>query len=137
MVAQNLQHLGDIEIPDIEIETGWAVSEIATIDDCNDAFALLMSTIAQIEYQIDAVELGVEQRPDEWLIKAKCALKYKKAAIQIVSHKRGSIHREADREFQRGRDQTLLHYIRDVVPEHDFLEWVRASGVANPDFKRT
>ncbi len=46
------QNLGDIEIPDIEIDAGWPVSDIKTIEDCDDAFAFLMSAVASIEYAL-------------------------------------------------------------------------------------
>jgi hypothetical protein len=48
------QHLDDIIIPDIEIAPDWPVSDIATIEDCDDAFAYLSAAVANIEYQIEA-----------------------------------------------------------------------------------
>ncbi|MHC1549438.1 hypothetical protein [Phyllobacterium sp. K27] len=127
----SFQHLDDIDIPDIEITEGWPVSDIKTIDDCNDAFAYLMSACASIEYQIDMAQAAHVSKQDAvWIARARCALKYKKAALQIVGFKRGSIGAEETKAFQRERDRALLTYIRSVVPQHEFLEWVRASNVS-------
>lgn len=126
----NNQHLGDIEIPDIEIAEDWPVSDILTVEDCNDAFAYLMSACAQIELQMDMEMSKPKPWDSQWLARANCALKYKKAALQIVNQKRGAFNTEATRQFQRERDRALLTYIRSVVPDHQFLEWVRASNLA-------
>lgn len=126
----SFQHLPDIEIPDIEIAEGWPVSDITTTDDCNDAFAFLMSACAQIELQIDMEMSKPKPWDSAWLARANCALKYKKAALQIVNQKRGMFNTEATRAFQRERDRALLSYIRSVVPDHQFLEWIRVSNIA-------
>lgn len=123
------QSLPDIEIPDIEIDQGWYVSEVKTLDDCDDAFAYLMSASAAIEYSID-VELlkPAHQQRGEWMARAKSALKYKKAALQIVNQKRGRLNKEEDIAVQSSRDRLILEHIRKRVSDEQFLEWVRGSG---------
>lgn len=129
-----IQHIHDIEIPVIEITEGWAAEDCKTIDQCNDAFAYLMAAVASIEFQIDMENLkpkGEQNR--EWIARATCALKYKRAALQIVGQRRGVIDREMRRSKQDTRDRQLLEYIRRVVPDKQFLEWVRASFVNDID----
>lgn len=129
MTSQSLQSLPDIEIPDIEIDQGWSVSEIETLADCDDAFAFLMSACAAIEYSIDIEVLKpIVQQRGEWMARAKSALKYKKAALQIVNHKRGRLNKEEDIATQNQRDRVLLEYIRQRVSDEQFLEWVKGSG---------
>lgn len=83
---KTVQHLDDIEIPIIEISPGWAADSINTDEDFNDAFAYLMSAVAQIEYQIDMEDSKPLANQDRvWLARAKCALKYKKAALGIAN----------------------------------------------------
>lgn len=123
------QHLDDIVIPDIEIDAGWPVSDVKTIEDCDDAFAFLMSACAAIEYDIDveASKPASQQNP-EWAARAKCALKYKKAALSIVNTKRGRINDEKRRQTNVSRDRILLEYIRSHVSNDQFLDWVISSG---------
>lgn len=127
------QHMDDIVIPDIEIDAGWPVSDVKTLDDCDDAYAYLMSACAAIEYDIEMEAVKpILQRDDEWAARARCALKYKKAALGIVSVKRGRFNDEKRREVGNVRDRTLLEYIRTHVPNDQFLDWIVASGCNNP-----
>ncbi len=130
----NLQHLPDIEIPDIEISEGWAVSEVETLDDCDDAFAYLSAAVAQIDYQIEMHLIRPLSHQDaEWAARARCALKYKKAALGIISNKRSMIMKRQKQEFQRERDRVLLDYIKSVTPVAQYMEWVRLAGVERMD----
>jgi hypothetical protein len=127
--VKTVQHLDDIEIPIIEIEPGWAADSVKTDQDCDNAFAYLVSAVAQIEYQIDFEDSKLlAHQNKEWLARAKCALKYKKAALQIVNLRRGRINQEAKRAWQDSKDRRLLEYIRKIVPDATFLEWVKASN---------
>jgi hypothetical protein len=130
-VRQVVQHIDDIDIPIIEITEGWPAESVQTRKNCDDAFAYLMSACAGIEYQIDMEISKPKTRWDNvWLAKARCALKYKKAALQIVNQRRAVINDAETRIWKDSRDRKLLEYIRAVVPNHQFLEWLRASGVA-------
>lgn len=122
--------LETITIPDIEITYGWAVSEVETLDDCDDAFAHLMASVAEIEYQIDQHNLGIVISPDPtWKARANRALKYKKAALQIIGYKRAELNLKARQDFQNKRDRALLDYIKSVTPHPQFHAWVIGSGV--------
>ena len=84
-MKEDIQHLSDIEIPDIEIDKGWPVSDVQTINDCDDAFALLMSAVAKIEFDIEVETLKPKNQQDGlWLAKARCALKYNKG-LELIS----------------------------------------------------
>jgi hypothetical protein len=126
------QHIEDIEIPVIEITEGWAAEDCKTLDQCDDAFAYLMSAVAGIEFQIDMEATKPETSQDKaWLARAKCALKFKRAALQIVNQRRAVINAEASRAFQSRRDSKLLQHIRSIVPDHQFMDWIRGSGIAH------
>lgn len=125
-----VQHIDDIEIPIIEITEGWAAEDCKTRERCDDAFAYLMSAVAGIEYQIDMELTKPKPQQDrEWIAKASCALKYKRAALQIVNQQRSVINAAETREWSGRRDARLLEFIRANVTDAQFLEWVRASGV--------
>ncbi|WLB14791.1 hypothetical protein QIH87_50130 (plasmid) [Bradyrhizobium elkanii] len=129
-----VQHIDDIQIPDIEITEGWAAKDVHSPADCDDAFAYLMSAIAQIEFQIDIELTKPKSVQDQvWTARARCALKYKRAALQIVQQRRGYIAEADKRSRQEARDRKLLEYIRAVVPDRQFLEWVRASNIEADD----
>jgi hypothetical protein len=129
-MIEAVQHIDDIEIPSIEITEGWPTDSVESQEDCDQAFAYLMSACAQIEYQID-MELTKpkEFQNGPWLAKARCALKYKKTALQIVGHKRGYINDAERRAWQDSRDRRLLEFIRANAPNEQFMGWVVASGV--------
>lgn len=77
----------DIHIPVIEIADGWAASDVKTEDEYDDAFAVLSSAIAEIECQIECE--GIEPTRDPmWLPKARKALAYKRAALEIIKTNR-------------------------------------------------
>jgi hypothetical protein len=129
-MSNNLQHLDDIEIPDIEITSGWAVSEVETIDDCDDAFAFLSAATAHIEYQIEMdLTKPMSMQDPTWAAKARYALKMKKAALGIVANKRSAISKKLKADRQREHDRYLLEFIKKAVPAIQFAEWIRASGV--------
>jgi len=127
--SKTVQHLDDIEIPIIEIGPGWAAESVKTEEDFNDAFAYLMSAVAQIEYQIDFEDSKPFAQQDKaWLARAKCALKYKKAALHIINQRQGRIKEKAKRAWQDSRDRRLLEYIRKTVPDATFMDWMKASN---------
>lgn len=124
--------LETITIPDIEIADGWAVSEIETLEDCDDAFAYLMAAVAEIEYQLEQHQLGVVVSADPtWKARATRALKYKRAGLQLVGYARGRIADAAKRNFAARQDRVLLDYIRSICPREQYHAWVIASGVAS------
>ena len=128
MSNSSAQHLAGVEIPDIEISDDWPVSEVKTIQDCDDAFCYLMSAVAQIEYQIETEELRhPAEREGEWLASARCALKYKKAALQMVGYIRGRIEKKAKQEAQLQADRILLDHIKKQVPVQQFQDWLRGA----------
>src|SRR3972149_11995337 len=105
----------DIEIPIIEISAGWTVDEIKTLDDCDDAFAYLTGAVCAIENKIDVAEetggnSGFAYR------KLKRALRWKKAALQVVQTKRGRITREAKQLEQSSQERRLLNILRERFP---------------------
>ena len=71
------------------------------------------------------------QQDGLWLAKARCALKYKKAALQIVNFARGRIADEEKRRKHNTQDRILLEYIRKVTPNEMFMQWVRESDCAS------
>lgn len=127
----SVQNLPDIEIPDIEISEGWFVSEVETIQDCDDAFAYLTSACAAIEAQIESETLRpVAEQRGAWMVSAKAAFRFKKAALQIVQQKRGAIHAAMNIKASQTGDRALLAFIRSTVPAAQWLAWVTAHNAA-------
>lgn len=122
----NGQHLDGINIPDIEIGPGWAVSDIETEEDCDDAFAYLMAAVAEIEYQLELYDEGVgenTQRP-QWAANARRALKYKRAALQILNTMRKKIANEEKQKSRERFERQLIDHIRGRVGDQQFHTWV-------------
>lgn len=128
VARQSIQHIEDIEIPVIEITEGWAAESVKSAKDCDDAFAYLMSACAQIEFQIDTELTKPKNFHDlNWLARANCALKYKKAALQIVNQRRSQINLAAKQAAHNTRNQKLLEFIRTQVSDDQFMGWIRQS----------
>jgi hypothetical protein len=103
-----------IDIPIVEIGPGWTVDDIKTIDDCDDAFAYLTGAICSIENAISRME--DERDLGSKLRQTKGALRWKKAALQIVATRRGKLQRELSRKEQNTRDRELLDIIKRLFP---------------------
>ena len=106
----------DITVPVIEITKGWTVDDIETEDDCDDAFAVLTGLVAAIELRIDEMAAIGETGAVAYR-RAKAALRWKKAALQIVQTKRGKINRIKRAEVEASRDRRLLETIRAMSPD--------------------
>lgn len=123
---EQVQHLDDIVIPVIEITEGWAATDCATIADCDDAFAYLMSACANIELKMDLEVLKPESIQDgDWLARAKCALKYKKAALRIVELQRAKINKAERQQENASADRRFIDFVRaNLAPE----QWGKLAG---------
>ena len=107
------QHLADITIPVIEIAEGWAAEDCKTISDCDDAYAYLMAAIASIELQVELeLLLPFPEQRGQWIAKARCALKYKRAALQIVANRRSAINTEAKTARLQAEDTRLVQHLK-------------------------
>lgn len=116
----NRDRIEDVEIPIIEIGDGWTVEDLKTEDDCDDAFAYLVSAVAAIEYQLDmymieptAHRLGADPT---WAPRARAALRLKRAALQIVQNTRGRIDRKRRAAEQDSLRQAFMDIVRDSEP---------------------
>lgn len=119
------QHL-EIEIPEIEITRGWPVSEISSIEECDEAFAYLMAACAEIERDLDLFELEevLSYEKKVWQANAKAALKYKKAALAIVDRIRGRLLRTERTKEAEEYKQQLINFIRREVGDEQMGKWI-------------
>ena len=125
-----------ISIPTIIITDDWTVDDIETEDDCDDAFAVLTAICVSIEAKMDDLamqgkELSVEHK------KAKAALRWKKAALQVVQSKRGKINRKFKQVEQATLDRRIIAYFRAMHPNefHRGLDhvWANTDGIIKPE----
>lgn len=105
-----------IDVPVLEIKDGWTVDDLNTLEDCEDAFIVLTALIVAIEARIDDLDAGNGIQKDE-LKRAKGALKFKKAALQIVSLKRGRITRQEKERKQLSWDRRVVDYFSAMHPK--------------------
>lgn len=123
--------IGDIEIPEIEITEGWLVSELQTLEDCEDANAVLTAAAAGIEGWLETEALKPPTYQDGPRVgKAKAALRFKKAALNLVQQKRASLNEKRRAALEKEREDGLLAFIRSVVPPQQWLAWVTAHDAA-------
>lgn len=105
-------NIDEITVPIITITDGWTVDEIETIEDCDDAYAVLTGIVASIEVKLENPMLTDDER-------GRClgALRWKKAALQVIQGKRGRFNREADRDSFARRLAFCNAYLRKHHPE--------------------
>lgn len=128
MSFEPVQHLStdDIEIPNIEITEGWLARDVSTLAECEEAHDYLVGAIAGIECQIEVEGFRplAEQR-GLWVAKAKSALRFKKAALNIVLQQRGLL-------LEKRREESLLAFVRAALPAEQWLAIVTAHEAAPP-----
>jgi hypothetical protein len=105
------------DVPIFSIDRDWDVDQIETLQDCDDADAILTEAIVSIESQLAADYAAGQIRGADWRIKANGALKFKKRALQIVARKRGELNRVAKQADNRAHDKRLLDIIKREFPE--------------------
>jgi len=108
----------DIIIPTIMITRGWPVDDVETEDDCDDAFAYLTGAVVAIEALMDELSMRDEEKTHGY-IRLKAALRWKKAALNIVNSKRSKINRAKSREIEaaRAKRTDILDVIRRIAPD--------------------
>ena len=71
-----------------------------------------------------------EQR-GEWRARSRAALRYKKAALQIVSLKRAKIALERQAAEKRTTEHMVLNFIRNEVGQEQFVRWIADAKLRN------
>jgi len=102
----------DIQIPVVYICDGWAVDDIETIEDCEDAYIKLVQICASIEAQIEDLTAS-----GGFIGSAKAALRWKKLAMNLVNLKKARISRKAADEKQYSRDRLTIAFIATEDPD--------------------
>ncbi|MEH7827651.1 hypothetical protein [Gemmobacter denitrificans] len=110
-----------VEIPTIYITDDWTVDDIHTEDDCDDAHALLTALIVSIEARMDDLEIAGEALSIDYK-RCKSALRWKKAAMQVVNTKRGKLNRLRQEQYHTDRKSRLCAYFAAMHP----VEYERA-----------
>jgi len=105
----------NIEVPIIFITDGWSVDEIETEDDCDDAHAVLTGIIARIESHMDDIEMQGNGMTVEFK-KARAALRWKKAALNVVNTKRGRIRRNENERQIQDFNRRIINYFKAMHP---------------------
>lgn len=108
------------DVPILSINREWDVDQIQTLQDCDDADAILTEAIVSIESQLATDAVAGCLRGHDWRIKAKGALKYKKRALQIVARRRGELNKLSRQATGADHDRELLDTIKEHFPEQFF-----------------
>jgi hypothetical protein len=115
-VSDDFDQGSDIEIPIIEITKDWTVDDIQTLDDCDDAHAYLTGAVCSIEDKIEAaIELGTDAGIG--FRRLKRALRWKKAALNVVQTKRGKITRALKKVETKEHEKRIINRMRDMFPK--------------------
>ena len=105
----------------ISTDPDWFVTDLATVEDCDEALVHLTRDIAHIDSQIidEAAEeaaTGVATDLD-WLAKAKSARAVKVVIRGVVQRRQGELGRAVKRSFQDSRDRKLLGLLKANAPD--------------------
>ncbi len=117
---------GDIEIPVVYISGDWAVDDIDTLEDCEDAYIKLMQICAGIEARIEDLTASGHS-----VGSAKAALRWKKLALNLVNLKKSKITRKRNEAKLLERDSLKLAFIATEDPDmmQRASEWAQAAMI--------
>jgi hypothetical protein len=103
---------------ELYIERGWPISALKTVEQCDQALALLLPAIAKIESALRAAEDRALTAggfvDDDWARRARHALRCKRAAKQRTDEIRSRLVRS---EKIASQDRRILDILRMRVPE--------------------
>jgi hypothetical protein len=71
------------------VDENWYVDQLSTLEECSEAEEALLLAIARTEGHIDNPEN--RHRGEDWLRRARGALRYKRAALQAVRQCRSDL----------------------------------------------
>lgn len=92
--------LDDITIPEVEITKGWLVSELETVEDCDDALAFLTESVASCDAQLALYDAGALERPAQWRANTRTALYWRKHAREVVYQRRAMLRSQERRAVE-------------------------------------
>ena len=106
-------------VPVLMISEDWAVDDISTTEECDDAFVVLTEQIAGIQQSLLRAhhEFNETGHHPSWTNRAKTALRMKKAALQMLQRRRGDINRKEKLARQESRDREFIELFRKHEPE--------------------
>jgi hypothetical protein len=74
------------------IEPGWPVTDLPSVASCDAAHAVLEEAISKIEASLAAARAsGSFSNNNDWMRRARSALRLKKAALQVVQDTRAKL----------------------------------------------
>lgn len=102
------------------VDDDWPVDDLQTVEDCKEAHLVLIEAVAKIEGQIAKAQISAKQGEHIdpiWLSRVTSALRYKKAALQAVSEKRGEFAREERNRGLRGfKEREIIKLLHKNYP---------------------
>lgn len=109
---------------DIEIEPGFKVRDIKSVEECVGVISRLELQISSITSQIARDEQNPSQSRPGWRSSAQNAIRWKKRAMKAIRlHQEGMARTAAaDKETKRA---TILKVIGEEIGENAMLEYVR------------
>jgi hypothetical protein len=73
------------------IEPGWPVTDLPSVASCDAAQAVLEEAIGEIETALAAARAAGSFSSNDWIRRARSALRLKKAALQVVAETRAKL----------------------------------------------
>lgn len=106
---------------DVWIDDDVAVADLMTEAECANAFNLVTEQIVAIEAQVDEYKAGTRPFTAEWHKRAKGALRYKRAALQLIQTRQAEIRRavkEATTKIENERfERFFINTVRQWAPD--------------------
>jgi hypothetical protein len=94
MALVNGQHLRRDRAPfRLYVETGWLVSDIKSLVECDLAWAVLTKAVSEIEHSLEVARTRPGANP-EWFRRASSALRLKRVALQEVANIRTKLEQQ-------------------------------------------
>lgn len=123
----------NVQVPVLMIDEDWTVDDVETLNDANDAIAILQDSIASIKFQLEVPPREGQTRDETWRARASLALRLKEAALEAVKHIRQELYdRERDRRLLDA-DHALMRVIRSEIDAQTLDGWQEKARQLYPE----
>lgn len=117
-------------VPILMVDENWPVDDIKTLEDADEAVAVLVDSIASIKFQLEAPPRNGARTNDEyrlWEARARLALRLKEAALEEVKERRARLSKKAFRDY------VITRIVKKHVDTTTFEAWRDEAEAAFPE----
>jgi len=99
------------------IRPGWSVDDLKSVEDCDQAVALIQAALIHMEEELLRAQLHEEFADPDWYARVKTAIRKHKQLLSMVHNRRGDFTRKKRQAETMAENRLLLDEIKKMNPE--------------------